>query len=180
MAFNKMFVVLPVMLAARRIDGDDPNIVYWLRVAYGTIQTICALITVYTYIQASAVAASTAARSVIYVPPAPTVRIIYMDQVQQLLGTLLACCRKVTKLPGFTVGGGHSADTWLHPQHLRVWYTASEVIHAKLSDVAATNSPPLFVLLSLLVSFVRSTTSSHLRLLGPKKSTPKLISVLTC
>jgi hypothetical protein len=81
MAFNKMFVVLPVMLAARKIDGDDPNIVYWLRVAYGTMQTICVLIAVYTYIQASAVAASSSARGVIYVPPAPTVRYHFLDQV---------------------------------------------------------------------------------------------------
>lgn len=26
MAFNKMFVMLPVMLAARKLDGEDPQV----------------------------------------------------------------------------------------------------------------------------------------------------------
>ena len=74
MAFNKMFVVLPMMFLARKIDGEDPNIVYWLRVAYGTVQTICVLLVVYTYIQASGVASTNGARGIIYVAPPPTVR----------------------------------------------------------------------------------------------------------
>jgi hypothetical protein len=72
MAFNKLFVMVPVMLAARKIDGEDPNIVYWLRVAYCTIQAICTLIVVYTYIQASA-AAGKSQGGMIYVSPAPVV-----------------------------------------------------------------------------------------------------------
>jgi hypothetical protein len=68
--FNKMFIMVPVMLAARKIDGEDPNIVYWLRVAYGTVQLICVLLVVYTYIKASAGASSP---TVVYVPQAATV-----------------------------------------------------------------------------------------------------------
>lgn len=64
----------PVMLAARKLDAEDPTQVFWLRVAYGTIQAICVLIVAYTYIQATAVASS-AAGGVIYVPPAPQVRL---------------------------------------------------------------------------------------------------------
>jgi len=61
--------MLPLMLAARKIDGEDPNTVYLLRVAYGTIQLCCALLVIYVYIQASAVAAK-GIGGVIYVPPA--------------------------------------------------------------------------------------------------------------
>ena len=73
MAFNKLFVMLPLMLAARNIDGEDPNTVYLLRVAYGAIQLCCALLVIYVYIQASAVAAK-GIGGVIYVPPASVVR----------------------------------------------------------------------------------------------------------
>jgi hypothetical protein len=73
MAFNKLFVMVPVMLAARKIDGEDPNIVYWLRVAYVTIQAACTLIVVYTYIQASAAAGKSQGGGMIYVSPAPVV-----------------------------------------------------------------------------------------------------------
>jgi hypothetical protein len=68
--FNKMFIMVPVMLAARKIDGEDPNIVYGLRVAYGTVQFICVLLVVYTYIKASSGATSP---TVVYVPQAATV-----------------------------------------------------------------------------------------------------------
>jgi hypothetical protein len=69
--FNKMFVMVPVMLAARKIDGEDPNIVYWLRVSYAVVQTFCVLIVVYTYIKASAVVSSVNSQGVVYVPPPP-------------------------------------------------------------------------------------------------------------
>jgi len=67
MAFNKVFVMLPVMLAARKLDGEDPNIVYWLRLAYGILQTCCVLVVAYTYFQATA--ASDKAKGIVYVPP---------------------------------------------------------------------------------------------------------------
>lgn len=67
---NKLFVMLPVMLAARKLDAEDPSQVFWLRVAYGTIQVICVLIVAYTYIRAAAIA-SKAPDGIIYVPPAP-------------------------------------------------------------------------------------------------------------
>ena len=68
--FNKLFVMLPVMLAARKLDGEDPNVVYWLRIAYGAVQLVCVLVVAYTYIQASAVSHSD---RVVYVPPPKTV-----------------------------------------------------------------------------------------------------------
>eukprot|EP00339_Tiarina_fusa_P027004 CAMPEP_0116998804 /NCGR_PEP_ID=MMETSP0472-20121206/1749_1 /TAXON_ID=693140 ORGANISM="Tiarina fusus, Strain LIS" /NCGR_SAMPLE_ID=MMETSP0472 /ASSEMBLY_ACC=CAM_ASM_000603 /LENGTH=340 /DNA_ID=CAMNT_0004698069 /DNA_START=202 /DNA_END=1224 /DNA_ORIENTATION=- len=69
MAVNKLFIMLPVMFLARKIDGEDPNIVYWLRVAYGTVQTCCLLIVVYTYIQASS-AQTALSQKIVYVPAA--------------------------------------------------------------------------------------------------------------
>jgi hypothetical protein len=75
MAFNKLFVMLPVMLAARKIDGEDPNVVYWLRVAYATIQALCVLVVAFTYIQASGAAGKL--KGVIYVPPQAVVRIAF-------------------------------------------------------------------------------------------------------
>mmetsp|Transcript_21034 Transcript_21034/g.27649 ORF Transcript_21034/g.27649 Transcript_21034/m.27649 type:complete len:344 (-) Transcript_21034:172-1203(-) len=70
MAFNKMFVMLPVMLAARKLDSEDPNVVYWLRVAYACVQTVVIAIVGFTYIQAQG-AASKASNKTIYVPPPP-------------------------------------------------------------------------------------------------------------
>lgn len=67
---NKLFVMVPVMLAARKLDAEDPTQVFWLRVAYATIQAMCILIVAYTYIQAAAIA-SKFPGGIIYVPPAP-------------------------------------------------------------------------------------------------------------
>lgn len=38
--FNKMFVMLPVMFAARKLDGEDPNVIYYLRISYFTVLTL--------------------------------------------------------------------------------------------------------------------------------------------
>lgn len=70
--FNKLFVMIPVMLAARKLDAEDPTTVYWLRVAYGSVQAICVLLVLYTYVQASAFASS-GGKTVVYVPSASTV-----------------------------------------------------------------------------------------------------------
>jgi len=67
--FNKMFVMLPVMLAARKLDGEDPATVQMVRIAYGTIQTICILAVAWTYLKASSIKNPTT----IYVPPPPQV-----------------------------------------------------------------------------------------------------------
>ena len=67
--FNKMFVMLPVMFLARKLDSEDPNIVHWLRIAYACMQVICVAFVAYTYVKASAVKAD----RVVYVPAAPVV-----------------------------------------------------------------------------------------------------------
>lgn len=68
--FNKMFVMLPVMFLARKLDGEDPNIVFYLRIAYACMQFISILVVFYTYIQASAVKGN----QIVYVPAPATVR----------------------------------------------------------------------------------------------------------
>jgi len=67
---NKLFVMAPIMFAARKLDSEDAQQVMWLRIAYGTVQTICVLVVVYTYIKATAMNGKNIG-GVIYVPPAP-------------------------------------------------------------------------------------------------------------
>ena len=68
--FNKMFVMLPVMLAARQLDGEDAHIVYLVRVAYAAMQTLCVVAVVWTFFRARSVRDST---TIVYVPAAPQV-----------------------------------------------------------------------------------------------------------
>jgi hypothetical protein len=72
--FNKMFVMLPVMLAARKLDSEDVNTVYWLRISYLIMQLICSSIVVYTYYRAATPTNTTTIDTIVYVPPAPQVR----------------------------------------------------------------------------------------------------------
>ena len=72
--------MLPVMFAARKLDAEDPVVVYWLRVAYGIIQCSCLLVVAYTWLQASALGNKT---SIIYVPPAPTVSCLQNKRQQE-------------------------------------------------------------------------------------------------
>eukprot|EP00934_Nitzschia_sp_Nitz4_P001041 Nitzschia sp. Nitz4//scaffold9_size221794//146107//147480//NITZ4_001366-RA/size221794-snap-gene-0.189-mRNA-1//-1//CDS//3329561061//1041//frame0 len=65
---NKMFIMLPVMFAARKLDGEDPQQVFLLRVAYGLVQFLSLLVVLYTYMQASKVSKS-GVGTTIYVPP---------------------------------------------------------------------------------------------------------------
>jgi hypothetical protein len=70
--FNKMFVMLPVMFAARKLDGEDPNIVNMLRIAYAVMQVVCVSAVLYVYLKAQAIKDD----KVVYVPPAATVRLL--------------------------------------------------------------------------------------------------------
>jgi len=67
--FNKLFVMLPVMFAARKLDAEDPNVIHLLRIAYGSMQTICVLVVLYTYAKASKMAGTS---KVVYVPAPAT------------------------------------------------------------------------------------------------------------
>ncbi|KAL7491080.1 hypothetical protein ACHAWT_000658 [Skeletonema menzelii] len=71
MAFNKMFVMLPVMMAARKLDGEDPNIVFLLRCCYGAVQACALLLVLFINMKATAAAADKANHVKIYVAPPP-------------------------------------------------------------------------------------------------------------
>mmetsp|Transcript_9930 Transcript_9930/g.18119 ORF Transcript_9930/g.18119 Transcript_9930/m.18119 type:complete len:359 (+) Transcript_9930:167-1243(+) len=71
MAFNKMFVMLPVMLAARNLDGDDPNVIFMLRCVYGVMQTLSMLLVIFIYFKATAAAKESGNAIKIYVSPPP-------------------------------------------------------------------------------------------------------------
>ena len=75
MAFNKMFVMLPVMLAARKIDGENPDTVFLLRCAYGAVQSIIVLLVAYIYISSRSVSSGKDKDRLIYVPPPPVVSV---------------------------------------------------------------------------------------------------------
>mmetsp|Transcript_5443 Transcript_5443/g.11468 ORF Transcript_5443/g.11468 Transcript_5443/m.11468 type:complete len:359 (+) Transcript_5443:424-1500(+) len=66
--FNKLFVMAPVMLAARKLDAEDPQTVQYLRMSYGIMQTLCVLVVLYTFMKASKVTEN----KVVFVPAPPT------------------------------------------------------------------------------------------------------------
>jgi Phosphate transport (Pho88) len=68
--FNKMLVMLPVMLAARKLDGENARTVHMVRIAYGVVQLVSLLLVVYAY----HVAGKVSNQRNVYVPPAPSVR----------------------------------------------------------------------------------------------------------
>lgn len=67
--FNKLFVMVPVMLAARKLDSEDPATVQYLRIAYGSVQSICVLVVFYIFMKASSLKGPD---PTIYVPAPPT------------------------------------------------------------------------------------------------------------
>ena len=91
MAFNKMFVMLPVMLAARKLDGENPDTVFMLRCAYGTVQAVIVLLVAYIYISSQAVSNGKDKDRLIYVPPPPAVSFSFSERLttEVLSGLLL-------------------------------------------------------------------------------------------
>lgn len=71
--FNKMMVMVPLMLACRKIDGDNADIVFAIRVAYCVVQVITILLSFCVYMKATADATNESkSKKIIYVPPPPT------------------------------------------------------------------------------------------------------------
>jgi len=64
-----MLITLPMIFAARKLDGEDPNVVYWLRVAYFSIQAVVVMVVAYVYI-VSSTAIKGYENRLIYVPQA--------------------------------------------------------------------------------------------------------------
>ena len=64
---------LPVMLAARKLDGEDPKVVLYLRCAYAAVQTVAVFIVLFIYFKANAASKDSANAVKIYVTPPPQV-----------------------------------------------------------------------------------------------------------
>jgi Phosphate transporter (Pho88). len=71
MAFNKLMIMLPLMFAARKLDGEDPNVVFMLRCSYFTVQFFISLAVIYIFLVSKKLAGSKFKDTVIYVPPPP-------------------------------------------------------------------------------------------------------------
>lgn len=110
--FSKLMIMVPVMLAARKIDSEDPKTIYWLRLAYGSIQSVCVLIVLYTYVRASALkGTSDANKGVVYVPAQPTVSATWWRPAGRGLSPF---CEMVEISPNWFVLGGPFPVT--HPR----------------------------------------------------------------
>jgi len=68
---NKLFVMLPVLFASRKLDGDDETTVFYLRIAYGVAQALMVLISLYMFMKANSLKNSKDGDKIIYVAPAP-------------------------------------------------------------------------------------------------------------
>lgn len=65
--------MLPLMFAVRKLDGEDPNIVFMLRCAYGSVQLLIMLAVLYIYMVATKLSKSKLKDEEIYVAPPPNV-----------------------------------------------------------------------------------------------------------
>lgn len=63
--------MLPLMFAVRKLDGEDPNIVFMLRCAYGSVQLLIMLAVLYIYMVATKLSKSKLKDEEIYVAPPP-------------------------------------------------------------------------------------------------------------
>lgn len=72
MAFNKLMVMLPLMFAARKLDGEDEQVIFMLRCAYFSVQFIISLSVIYVFVVCNKISQSKFKGTLIYVAPAPT------------------------------------------------------------------------------------------------------------
>lgn len=70
MAINKMFIMLPLILASRKLDAEDLNTIFYLRALYFPLHVIIVLFMLYIYMTASKFSKTEAGKKIIYVAPA--------------------------------------------------------------------------------------------------------------
>jgi len=63
--------MVPVMLAARKLDGEDPKIIFTLRCAYAAVHAILILICLFMFQRARSFSRSSDGQKVVYIPPPP-------------------------------------------------------------------------------------------------------------
>lgn len=64
--------MLPVLLAARKLDSEDEQIVLYLRIAYGVTQFVIVCCVLFMFMKAHALKSSTEGEKIVYIPPTPT------------------------------------------------------------------------------------------------------------
>lgn len=64
-----MFVMIPLMLAARKIDGENPNTIMLLRVGYAAVQFVIVCCISYIYLQASKMESTPEGKKIVYISP---------------------------------------------------------------------------------------------------------------
>ncbi len=72
---NKLVIMLPMMYAVRKLDGEDPNVVFMLRCAYGVVQGLILLAVLYIYMVAKKISESKVKDEEIYAAAPPSVSI---------------------------------------------------------------------------------------------------------
>jgi len=66
-----MMIMLPLMFAVRKLDGEDPEIVFMLRCSYGIVQSFIILAVLYIFMVATKLSKSEVKDEEIYVSPPP-------------------------------------------------------------------------------------------------------------
>jgi hypothetical protein len=66
------------MLAARKLDGEDPNVIFYLRCLYGFVQTVAVMLVLFIYVKADAAAKESTNAVKIYVPTPPQVSVSFV------------------------------------------------------------------------------------------------------
>lgn len=73
------------MMAARKLDGEDPNIIFMLRCLYGGVQAIAVMVVLFIYMKASSASQEKGNAVKIYVPPAPQVSFFALSCLSKLI-----------------------------------------------------------------------------------------------
>lgn len=116
MAFNKMFIMLPLMFAVRKLDGEDPDIIFMLRCSYAIIQGLIILAVLYINMAAAKISKSKLKDKEIFVPPPPQPFADPNAKVQYTKTTLGAHVLSAAKKLGFSTLSGVGMTVGLH------WY----------------------------------------------------------
>lgn len=77
MAVNKLLIMAPLMYGVRKLDQEDPDIIFMLRCSYTIIQFLIILSVLYVNMVASKISKSKMKDKEIFVPPPPQVCIVY-------------------------------------------------------------------------------------------------------
>jgi len=108
--------MIPLMLAARKLDGEDPDVVFMLRCAYGAVQGLILLAVLYVYMVATKISKSKLKDEEIFVSP-PAQPFAGPDAKKQYTKTTVGAeALKVASKLGFSTLSGLCMTVGLH------WY----------------------------------------------------------